>query len=159
MLAQTASFMSDSEAVKKEGGRIRRKSKELEAELSGMQEASEQWVALAGVGRPRRNSKEFTDEELEAAFKEMDADGSGAIDPEELENAIRKMDPTISKAKCAELVQWADEDGDGECVPPRAPCGGAGSAVALAFTRAPGLPAGSTSRSSRRSCYTSGLGC
>ena len=48
----------------------------------------------------------------------------------------------------AELVQWADEDGDGECVPPRAPCGGAGSAVALAFTRAPGLPAGSTSRSS-----------
>ena len=39
--------------------------------------------------------------------------GNGYIESAELEKAIRAMDPKISGAKCTEMMQFADTDGDG----------------------------------------------
>ena len=115
MLSGAADLMKDSAETKKEGARVRRKSKELEDQLAGMQEASDQWNALAAGGgrRSRRGSRDYSDDVLKEAFEKMDLDKSGTIEQAELENAIRAMDPNISQAKCTEMMNFADADGDG----------------------------------------------
>ena len=55
------------------------------------------------------------------AFDTVDEDKSGTIDRAELEKAIRKMDPNCSSATVNDMINFADDDGDGKCVPPPPP--------------------------------------
>lgn len=113
LLAGTAGLMTDAKEAGKEAVKIRRKSKELEAEIlaiGDLASASTAWQAARGS---RRNSRDYTDEGLMEAFKEMDADGSGSIEEDELRAAILKMDPNAKEDTIKEMMHYADQDGDG----------------------------------------------
>merc|ERR1719174_1144833 len=78
-----------------------------------MAEASNAWNALEGR-RSRRNSKNYEDTDLRTAFEAIDKDCSGTIEENELEQAIREMDPTLSSITVKEMMNFADSDGDGK---------------------------------------------
>jgi hypothetical protein len=101
--------------------RMRRRSKEVEESLSDMKqeitdaaEASSVWRNLGGFNRNRRNSKEYSDDDMKAAFDAIDTDGSGTLDREELAAAIRKEGGKLSDEQVNNLINFADADGDGE---------------------------------------------
>ncbi|CAG9463655.1 unnamed protein product [Pedinophyceae sp. YPF-701] len=52
--------------------------------------------------------------ELRALFDSIDADGSGAIDGEELQTALEMMGIHLSDENVAELMEGVDDDGSGE---------------------------------------------
>lgn len=76
--------MKETKEASGNAARIRRKSKELESELTKMAAASDQWQALGGH-RSRRGSRDYTAESLQEVFNEIDDDKSGHIDRAELE--------------------------------------------------------------------------
>eukprot|EP00321_Phaeocystis_globosa_P016697 CAMPEP_0118820138 /NCGR_PEP_ID=MMETSP1162-20130426/7489_1 /TAXON_ID=33656 /ORGANISM="Phaeocystis Sp, Strain CCMP2710" /LENGTH=164 /DNA_ID=CAMNT_0006750497 /DNA_START=33 /DNA_END=527 /DNA_ORIENTATION=- len=114
LLSTTQGVLGGALSAKVTAGKIRRKSKDLEASLD-MMAASDAWNALGGGGRrSRRNSRDYTDEQLMEAFKKIDTDQSGHIDHAELSAAIREMDPNVSAVTIAEMMSFADADGNGE---------------------------------------------
>ena len=116
LMAKSGAANAQGDEVKADFGRVRRRSKDIEHDLNNLAEAAAEWNMLAGGGRNRRNSKDYTDEALMEAFHEIDTDKSGTIEEEELEAAIRKMDPSASGAKIRDMLDFADSDGDGKCV-------------------------------------------
>ncbi|GMH39614.1 hypothetical protein BSKO_07512 [Bryopsis sp. KO-2023] len=56
----------------------------------------------------------FTEDEILSLFDEIDADGSGAIDCEELQLALEMMGIKLSMGKVSELIDSVDDDGSGE---------------------------------------------
>ena len=56
-----------------------------------------------------------TDAELRMAFDRIDTDSNGSIEAEELAAAIRGVDGTLSNTTVAEMMSYADTDGDGRC--------------------------------------------
>jgi len=52
-------------------------------------------------------------EEYEVMFKEIDEDGSGELDADELHRCFAKLGNPISKKTCANLVRLSDVDGNG----------------------------------------------
>ena len=71
------------------------------------------WTAMAADGQARKG-REFTDEELRAAFDSIDTDGSGDIDEEELRAAIVSLDPSADGTMVDKMLSLADTDGDKE---------------------------------------------
>ncbi len=118
-MKDSGAVMSGASATKDNLKKERRKSKDLEEQLAGMAEASNAWNALEGR-RSRRNSKNYEDTDLRTAFEAIDKDKSGTIEENELEQAIREMDPTLSSITVKEMMNFADSDGDGKCVERRA---------------------------------------
>ena len=116
-MAKSGNANAQGDAIKGDLGRVRRRSKDIEHDLNSLAEAAAEWNMLAGGGRNRRNSKDYSDEALLEAFQEIDTDKSGSIEEAELESAIRKMDPNASQAKVRDMLDFADSDGDGQCVP------------------------------------------
>ena len=112
LLATTQGVLGGALSAKAAAGKIRRKSKDLEASLDLMA-ASDAWNALGGR-RSRRGSRDYTDESLKEAFERIDADHSGHIDHAELSAAIREMDANASAVTIAEMMSFADADGNGE---------------------------------------------
>ena len=51
--------------------------------------------------------------QLEKMWVEMDADGSGALEPEELRQVLAKMGTKLNDRKLARLMREIDRDGDG----------------------------------------------
>ena len=101
--------------------RIRRKSKELENDLQEIHEsletladASKVFQALGGFKRNRRNSKDLSDDTLRLAFAEIDKDGSGCIDRDELTEALVAQNANLKPAQIEQLITMADTNGDGE---------------------------------------------
>lgn len=115
-MAKSGNATAQGDEIKGDLGRVRRRSKDIEHDLNTLAEAAAEWNMLAG-GRNRRNSKDYTDESLLEAFHEIDTDKSGSIEEAELEAAIRAMDPNASAAKIRDMLDFADADGDGQCVP------------------------------------------
>ena len=108
-----AGLQKEAKDAQKDVQLIRRKSKDLEKEISAIMDmaaAADGWRALRGS---RRSSRDYSDEALMEAFKEMDTDGSGSIEQDELRNAILKMNPFESEKNIKEMMDYADEDGDG----------------------------------------------
>lgn len=116
-MAKSGNANAQGDEIKGDLGRVRRRSKDIEHDLNSLAEAAAEWNMLAGGGRNRRNSKDYSDEMLLEAFQEIDIDKSGSIEEAELEAAIRKMDPNASNAKIRDMLDFADSDGDGQCVP------------------------------------------
>jgi len=116
-MAKSGNATAQGDEIKGDLGRVRRRSKDIEHDLNSLAEAAAEWNMLAGGGRNRRNSKDYTDESLLEAFHEIDTDKSGSIEEAELEAAIRAMDPSASAAKIRDMLDFADADGDGLCVP------------------------------------------
>ena len=82
--------------------KLRRKSRdlceelsELHSEIADAAEAASVWRALGGFKRNRRNSKDLSEDTLLAAFKQIDSDGSGKIDRDELRSAITKENGSL----------------------------------------------------------------
>lgn len=71
------------------------------------------WSDLA-EGRGQLQKREYTDEELSAAFEAIDTDGSGDIDMSELQTAIRAINPEMDDATVKKMLTFGDEDGDCE---------------------------------------------
>ena len=116
-MAKSGNATAQGDEIKGDLGRVRRRSKDVGHDLNSLAEAAAEWNMLAGGGRNRRNSKDYTDESLLEAFHEIDTDKSGSIEEAELEAAIRAMDPSASAAKIRDMLDFADADGDGLCVP------------------------------------------
>lgn len=112
-MAKSGNANAQGDEIKGDLGRVRRRSKDIEHDLNSLAEAAAEWNMLAGGGRNRRNSKDYSDEMLLEAFQEIDIDKSGSIEEAELEAAIRKMDPNASNAKIRDMLDFADSDGDG----------------------------------------------
>ena len=138
-MAKSGNANAQGDEIKGDLGRVRRRSKDIEHDLNSLAEAAAEWNMLAGAGRNRRNSKDYSDEALLEAFQEIDTDKSGSIEEAELENAIRKMDPNASQAKVRDMLDFADADGDGQCVPLLLLPSGAAVPPGL-FPGAPSLP-------------------
>ena len=73
---------SHSKEMQKVSGQIRRKSRDLSDDLSQMMQATSETAwgiagAALGKNRQRRNSRDFNDEELTAAFNKIDTDSNG----------------------------------------------------------------------------------
>jgi len=113
LMAKSGNATAQGDEIKGDLGRVRRRSKDIEHDLNSLAEAAAEWNMLAGGGRNRRNSKDYTDESLLEAFHEIDTDKSGSIEEAELEAAIRAMDPSASAAKIRDMLDFADADGDG----------------------------------------------
>jgi len=60
------------------------------------------------------NSGGVTEEEMQELFNSIDADGSGAIDGEELQTALEMMGIHLSDENIQELMDGVDDDGSGE---------------------------------------------
>ena len=58
--------------------------------------------------------KNFEDDKLRAAFKFLDADGSGFIDAEEFGGLCRKLNADVNEDTIAEALDAIDADGDGQ---------------------------------------------
>jgi len=97
--------------VNKTASKVRRKSKDLQDQLADMAGAEKSWEALGN--RSRRGSRDYSDDNLEATFAKWDKDGSGSIDLEELGSAVREIEPNISDAGIAKMMEFADEDETG----------------------------------------------
>lgn len=73
------------------------------------------WTSMAADGESARKGRDFTDEELKAAFDSIDTDGSGDIDEEELRTAIRLVNPNQAESTMIDkMLALADSDGDKE---------------------------------------------
>ena len=125
LMAKSGAATAQGDMVRAEFGRVRRRSKDIEQDLHSLAEAAAEWNLLAGGrgggGQNRRNSKDYSGDALLEAFEAIDMDKSGSIDESELEAAIRAVDPSASGAKIRDMLDFADSDGDGKCVPARCP--------------------------------------
>jgi|EP00966_Prymnesium_polylepis_P206322 hypothetical protein len=110
-------------ASQSEARRIKKNSKDLTDQLTDMKDrlnsmagAAQVWQSMgnfgAGVRRERRNSKDLT-EDLRKAFNELDEDGSGELDKEEVKGALQKANPSITDEEVDKMIAWADLDGNG----------------------------------------------
>ena len=86
-MAKSGNANAQGDEIKGDLGRVRRRSKDIEHDLNSLAEAAAEWNMLAGAGRNRRNSKDYSDEALLEAFQEIDTDQSGSIEEAELETA------------------------------------------------------------------------
>ena len=100
--------------------KIRRKSKELGNDLGEIYEAvetladaSKVFQALGGFKRNRRNSKDLSDDTLRETFAQIDKDGSGSIDREELKGALLEQNASMKDSQIDQLLTMADTDGNG----------------------------------------------
>ena len=84
LMSQASELSGTAEKSKENAAKTRRKSRDLEEQLSDMVSAGDQWAAV-GMGRQRRASRDYTAAALKDAFTEIDADSSGYIDHAELE--------------------------------------------------------------------------
>ena len=57
----------------------------------------------AATFKPLQNSKADTKEDLEKIFKEIDADGNGTLDVEEVQAAMKKIGNEMSKEEAIKL--------------------------------------------------------
>ena len=58
--------------------------------------------------------KKHTQDELRAAFRQFDEDGSGYIQANEFEDILHKLGKRYSKADINEMVKALDTSGDGK---------------------------------------------
>ncbi|CAF2860314.1 unnamed protein product [Rotaria sp. Silwood2] len=58
--------------------------------------------------------KQYSQDELRAAFRQFDQDGSGYIQAEELEHIMQKMGRPYNKAEINAMVKSLDQSGDGK---------------------------------------------
>jgi calmodulin len=58
--------------------------------------------------------KKYSQDELRAAFRQFDQDGSGYIQADELENIMHKMGRRFNKTQIDAMVQSLDKSGDGK---------------------------------------------
>lgn len=115
LLAGAEAVKIGGEAVIKDASKIRRKSRDLsemcDQALNDLGN-TDRWASLHN--RSRRGSRDYSDESLMITFKEFDVDGSGSIEKDELKAAIMKFDPTTADSTCEEMMNFADQDGDGK---------------------------------------------
>jgi len=115
--------MADSATAQRDARRVKKNSKDLqealgkmELQLNDMAGAASVWQGLGRIGqasrRERRNSREL-EEELRQQFNEIDKDGSGGLDFDEIAVVLKKMDPNSSDEDVNKLLTWADVDGNG----------------------------------------------
>jgi len=69
------------------------------------------WSDLA-EGRSQLQKREYTDDELSAAFEAIDTDSSGDIDLAELKIAIQAIHPEMDDDAIKNMLAFGDEDGD-----------------------------------------------
>jgi len=69
------------------------------------------WSDLA-EGRSQLQKREYTDDELSAAFEAIDTDSSGDIDLAELKIAIQAINPEMDDDAIKNMLAFGDEDGD-----------------------------------------------
>jgi len=87
----------------------RRKSKDLEEQLSSMTEV---WATTATEAIGIEPDAELTEEGLRAAFDKIDVDGNGRLTAKELEAAIRSVAPDQPSMTVEMMISHADKDGD-----------------------------------------------
>ena len=83
LMSQAKELSGTADKSKENAAKTRRKSRDLEEQLSEMS-AGDKWNAV-GMGRQRRVSRDYTPSSLKEAFQAIDADSSGYIDHAELE--------------------------------------------------------------------------
>ena len=71
------------------------------------------WSDLAD-GKAKKPARQYTEEELRAAFEAIDTDKSGDVSFAELKIAIKAINPDADDAAIESMLNFADEDGDME---------------------------------------------
>jgi len=82
LLAQTADINSGAKQFKSEATKVRRKSRDLELQISSMT-APDKFGAAAGR-RSRRQSRDYSEDALKIAFDVIDTNKTGSIPEEKL---------------------------------------------------------------------------
>ena len=72
--------------------------------------ASNAWRKLGAAAR----SRGFTNDSIEKAFKDIDRDDDGELDPGEIRLAIKTVAPQLTDIDVAIMLACADKDGDGQ---------------------------------------------
>ena len=116
LMAESNKALGDADKLKKGAAKVRRKSKDLEEQLGGLESqfaaASDEWNKLGT--NVRRQSRDYSDTDLLQAFKVVDADANGSIDRSELAKAIKAVDPGVSEETIDSMVKFADANEDGK---------------------------------------------
>uniref|UniRef100_A0A7S4EVC4 EF-hand domain-containing protein n=1 Tax=Chrysotila carterae TaxID=13221 RepID=A0A7S4EVC4_CHRCT len=94
LLAQTADINSGAKQFKSEATKVRRKSRDLELQISSMT-APDKFGAAAGR-RSRRQSRDYSEDALKIAFDVIDTNKTGSIPEEKLLEVIRAIDPNVT---------------------------------------------------------------
>ena len=82
--------------------------KDVDTDGSGAIDFDEFTQMMAGLIKTSND-----EEELKAAFRVFDKDGSGTIDDTELRGILTSLGEPLTRAECDELFAEADKDGDG----------------------------------------------
>ena len=122
LLAKATELGGAANQTKQDAVKTRRKSRDLEEQLSDMSVASDKWNNVSK--HTRRTSRDYTGDALKDAFSAIDADGSGHIDHSELTAAIKKMDPEASETTIKGMIEFADTDDDKKVSPAHRAKGG-----------------------------------
>ena len=110
LLKRAADLGGAASQTKQDAVKTRRKSRDLEEQLSDMSTAAERWNNVSKI--TRRTSRDYTGDALRDAFSAIDTDKSGYIDFSELSAAIKKMDPEATEATVKGMIEFADTDDD-----------------------------------------------
>ena len=122
LLAKATELGGAANQTKQDAVKTRRKSRDLEEQLSDMSVASDKWNNVSK--HTRRTSRDYTGDALKDAFSAIDADGSGYIDHSELTAAIKKMDPEATETTIKGMIEFADTDDDKKVSPAHRAKGG-----------------------------------
>jgi len=88
LMSGVASIDESAKKAKADGARVRRKSRELDNVFSSI-DSMKPAEKLTSLMRRRRGSRDFDDAFLLEAFNELDIDGSGKLNRDELKQACR----------------------------------------------------------------------
>mmetsp|Transcript_24764 Transcript_24764/g.61423 ORF Transcript_24764/g.61423 Transcript_24764/m.61423 type:complete len:154 (+) Transcript_24764:30-491(+) len=113
LMSGVASIDESAKKAKADGARVRRKSRELDNVFSSI-DSMKPAEKLTSLMRRRRGSRDFDDAFLLEAFNELDIDGSGKLNRDELKQAIEKVDPNASMNAVTEMIDFADKNKDGQ---------------------------------------------
>jgi len=86
---------------------------QLERQEKAWKKAREKLVIKLG-GMDKLNNEGVIRKAACDVFKEIDSDGNGKIDPEELKDAMSKMGVKLTAKEVDRMMIEADQDGDGE---------------------------------------------
>uniref|UniRef100_A0A6V4UVM3 EF-hand domain-containing protein n=1 Tax=Prymnesium polylepis TaxID=72548 RepID=A0A6V4UVM3_9EUKA len=111
LMAGVSEIDTGAKKAQADASRARRKSRELDDMFSSVDTAGHKKLTSL-MGRQRRKSRDFGDDELKSAFDKFDTDKSGKLNREELMKAIKEAEPSATEEAVQDMINFADKNGD-----------------------------------------------
>jgi Ca2+-binding EF-hand superfamily protein len=91
----------------KQATKMRRRSKDLEEQLSTMADTKDILKTLGGIA----DGGKLTDEKIKEIFDEIDDDKNGTLEPDELQKALKKAGKEITGDEVKEMIKKSKAEG------------------------------------------------